>query len=219
MIFTLGVTALWTATQSVHGSDLPIVAFAVTGYSTVLLWRNMPSRCILAITYNSSIMYHSMVKVLDIYFARIFVEAIGASMSFFFLSLLFSFLGWMSPPEDLLKVLFAWILVATFGASLAILLASLSERFEMIEKLWHPASYLVFPLSGAAFLVSSLPQAAQDFVLYFPMVHGTELLREGYFGSQVRAVYDVSYLVVSILVLMCLGLAFARRVPEYVVPE
>ena len=27
MLFTLGVTALWTATKTVHGSDLPIVAF------------------------------------------------------------------------------------------------------------------------------------------------------------------------------------------------
>jgi ABC-2 type transport system permease protein/capsular polysaccharide transport system permease protein len=44
MIFTLGVTALWTATKSLHGSDLPIAAFALTGYSTVLLWRNMPGR-------------------------------------------------------------------------------------------------------------------------------------------------------------------------------
>jgi hypothetical protein len=39
MLFTLGVTALWTATQSAHGSNLPIVAFAITGYSSVLLWR------------------------------------------------------------------------------------------------------------------------------------------------------------------------------------
>ena len=33
MLFTLGVTALWTAAKSVHGSDMPIVAFAITGYS------------------------------------------------------------------------------------------------------------------------------------------------------------------------------------------
>src|SRR3546814_8388063 len=46
MIFTLGVTALWTATKSVHGSDLPIVAFALTEYSSVLLWRNLPGRCL-----------------------------------------------------------------------------------------------------------------------------------------------------------------------------
>jgi ABC-2 type transport system permease protein/capsular polysaccharide transport system permease protein len=219
MIFTLGVTALWTATQSVHGSNLPIVAFAITGYSTVLLWRNMPSRCILAITYNSAIMYHRQVKVIDIYLARILLEAIGASMSFFFLSAFFIFIDWMAPPEDLLLVVFAWVTIALFGASLAIFLASLSERFEIIEKLWHPTSYLVFPLSGAAFLVSTLPKAAQDIVLYFPMVHGTEMLREGYFGTKVDTIYDVGYLVASTLVMMCLGLALSRRVTDYVVPE
>ena len=219
MIFTLGVSALWTATKSVHGSNLPIIAFAITGYSSVLLWRNMPSRCILAVTFNSSIMYHRLVKVLDIYVSRLLVEAIGASMSFVFLSLFFIFIGWMDPPEDILQVLFGWVILATFGASLAIFLASLSERYEMVERLWHPASYLTFPLSGAAFLVSALPEPAQDFVLWFPMVHGVEIIREGYFGSQVNAVYDVGYLASMTLIMLCLGLAVSRIVAAEVVPE
>ncbi|NQZ48076.1 MAG: ABC transporter permease, partial [Erythrobacter sp.] len=46
MLFTVGVAILWSATKSIHGSDLPIGAFALTGYSSVLLWRNMPGRCI-----------------------------------------------------------------------------------------------------------------------------------------------------------------------------
>lgn len=219
MIFTLGVTALWTATKSIHGSSIPIVAFAVTGYSSVLLWRNMPSRCILSVTHNSSILYHRSIRVLDIYMSRILVEAIGASMSFVFLSLLFSSVGWMELPEDLLKVIGAWFLIACFGASLAIALASLSERIDVIEKLWHPASYLIFPLSGAAFLVSTLPTAAQNFVLWFPMVHGVELLREGYFGSEIHAVYDLSYLIVTTLVMLAVGLALSRQVAKNVVPE
>lgn len=219
MIFTLGVTALWTAAQAVHGSNLPIVAFAITGYSTVLLWRNMPSRCILAVTFNSAIMYHRQVKAIDIYLARIMLEAIGASMSFFFLSVFFIFIEWMEPPEDLLLVLGGWILIAAFGASLAIFLASLSERFEIVEKLWHPTSYLVFPLSGAAFLVTSLPVRAQNFVLYFPMVHGTEMIREGYFGTKVDTLYDAGYLAACTLVMMSLGLALSRRLSSHVVPE
>ena len=219
MIFTLGVTALWTATQSVHGSNLPIVAFAITGYSTVLLWRNMPSRCILSITYNSPIMYHRQIKPLDIYLGRIILEAVGASMSFVLLSAFFIFIEWMEPPEDILLVVFGWILVALFGASLAIFLASLSERFEIVERLWHPASYLVFPLSGAAFLVSALPTSAQDVVLYIPMVHGTEMIREGFFGTKVNAFYDVGYLVGTTLVMMTVGLALSRRVSEFVVTE
>lgn len=64
MMFTLGVTALWTATKSVHGSNLPIVAFALTGYSSVLLWRNMPGRCIGALWSNLSLMYHRNIRVL-----------------------------------------------------------------------------------------------------------------------------------------------------------
>jgi ABC-type polysaccharide/polyol phosphate export permease len=219
MIFTLGVTALWTASKSVHGSNLPIVAFAITGYSTVLLWRNMPSRCNLAVTYNSAIMYHRQVKAIDIYLGRILLEAIGASMSFVILSVFFIFIEWMEPPEDILLVILAWVLITLFGASLAIFVASLSERFEVVERLWHPISYLIFPLSGAAFLVSSLPTAAQKIVLYFPMVHGTEMIREGFFGTKVDTVYDVSYLIASTLVMMCLGLALSRRVSDHVVPE
>jgi len=164
-------------------------------------------------------MNHRQVKVIDIYIARILLEAIGASMSFFILSAFFIFIGWMEGPEDLLGVVFAWITLALFGASLAIFLASLSERYEFIERLWHPTSYLVFPLSGAAFLVTSLPQAAQDFVLYLPMVHGTEMLREGYFGSKVDTRYDYGYFLTCTLVLMSLGLALSRRVSDHVVPE
>ena len=219
MAFTLGVTALWTATRSVHGSNLPIVAFAVTGYSSVLLWRNMPSRCILSVTFNSAILYHRMVKVVDIYLARILVEAVGASLSFTFLSLTFNFLGWMPLPEDVLEVVFGWVLIGAFGAALAIFLGSLSERYEIVEKLWHPASYLIFPLSGAAFLVSSLPHAAQRIVLWLPMVHGVELLREGYFGSKVHATYDLGYLIGSTMLMLALGLALSRRVGAEVTPE
>ena len=44
MLFTLGVTTLWTAAGLHHGSPIPIVAFAVTGYSSVLMWRNCATR-------------------------------------------------------------------------------------------------------------------------------------------------------------------------------
>ena len=95
MLFTLGVTALWTATKTVHGSDLPIVAFAITGYSSVLLWRNMPVAAIGALAPNLSLLYHRNVRPIDIYLARLILEAAGATMSFVFLVLFFSFIGWL----------------------------------------------------------------------------------------------------------------------------
>lgn len=219
MMFTLGVTAMWNATMAVHTTDLPITAFAVTGYSTVLLWRNMPSRCIDSVKVNLPLMYHRNVRVIDIFLSRLVLEAAGATISYGLLIIFFWYVGLMELPEDLLKVLGAWFLLGWFGASLAILLGSLSERTELVERIWHPLAYLIFPISGAAFLVDSLPHSFQRVVLYVPMVHGMELMREGYFGSSIHAHYDIGYLAAVCLVLTFLGLSQARRVSKFIVPE
>jgi capsular polysaccharide transport system permease protein len=106
-----------------------------------------------------------------------------------------------------------------FGASLAILIGTLSARTEIIEKMWHPVTYILFPLAGAGFMVDWLPPIAQKFVLYLPMVHGVEILREGYFGSTINAHYDIGYMASCCLVLTLFGLSQERVVSRQVTPE
>ncbi len=219
MLFTLGVTALWTATRSVHGSDLPIAAFALTGYSTVLLWRNMPGRCIGAIEANLALMYHRNIRALDIYVARIMLEFAGATISFFTLSLLFIGGEWIAPPEDFLLIAGGWMMTAWFGAALAVTIGALSQEYELVDKFWHPTSYLLFPLSGAAYLVSALPTAAQDIVLYIPMVHGVEMIRDGYFGSKIEPIYSPGYVITCSLVLSVVALILVRWAEKRLSPR
>lgn len=219
MIFTLGVTGLWTFVGLHRESPIPIVAFAVTGYSSVLLWRNMPGRCVNAIEPNLSLMYHRYVKVIDIFAARIILEAAGATTSFLVLAAIFIALGWMQAPQDVLKVLFGWLMLMWFGASLAMTVGGMSVRNEVVEKLWHPITYLLFPLSGAAFMVDWMPSAVRDVLLWFPMVHGIEMLRDGYFGSAVHTHYDVGYMGAWCLALSFVGVAQERIVSRRVVPE
>jgi ABC-2 type transport system permease protein/capsular polysaccharide transport system permease protein len=219
MLFTIGVTILWTLTRGAHGSDLPIVAFALTGYSGVLLWRNMPGRCIGALRGNLALMYHRNIKVLDIYLARVILEFAGATMSFSALGTFFIALGMLDPPQDVIKLVGGWLLLAWYGAALAIFLGALSHQNELVDKIWHPLAYLLFPLSGAAFLVAALPSAMQDIVLFIPTVHAAEMIREGWFGERARAIYDLGYLIPFNLVLTALALLQVRRVAPYVVPE
>lgn len=219
MLYTLAVTALWTATDSVHGTSLPIVAFAITGYSSVLLWRNMPSRCVKALEPNLSLLYHRNVRPIDIYVSRLMLEAGGATISFVTLILFFHFLGWVDYPENVLQVAGGWCMIIWFGASLALFVGSLSETYESVEKLWHPTAYILFPLSGAAFIVDILPPRGQHFVLMLPMVHGVEYVREGYFGSRIVAHYDLGYMALCNTALMVLGLAHTRKVSRTVIPE
>lgn len=219
MMFTVGVTALWTLAKATHGSSLPIVAFAVTGYSSVLLWRNMPGRCSNAIEPNLSLMYHRHVKIIDIFLSRILLEIGGTTTSFIALLLIFNAVGMMKAPEDVIKIILGWFMLAWFGASLALVIGTLAARSEIIEKIWHPISYLLFPLSGAVFMVDWLPAPAQKLALMLPMVHGVEVLREGYFGSVVRAHYDLGYMAMCCLVLTLFGLAQERVVSRQVMPE
>lgn len=210
MIFTLGITALWTAMGLGHNS-LPIVAFAVTGYSSILLWRNMPSRCVMAIGPNMGLLYHRNVRVLDLFVARVLLEMAGATMSFTVLASLFTAIGWMNGPEDLGKVLAGWLLLAWFGASLGLVVGALSAYSDIVERLWHPAAYLMFPLSGAAFMVDWLPARFQEILLWLPMVHGVELVRDGYFGNAVRTHYSVPFAVGACSAATLLGLTLVRR--------
>ena len=219
MLFTTGVTILWTLMKAVHGSDLPIVAFALTGYSSVLLWRNMPARCIGAVEPNLSLMYHRNVRVIDVFFARLLLEGGGATISFVTLSLFYIYIGWLEPPQDVLTVTGGWLLIAWFGASLAMLLGALSEKHEIVDRLWHPAAYLLFPLSGAAFMVDAMPQAAQKYLLYVPMVNGVEMVRDGYFGAHIRTHYDIPYLVGWCVALSALALAQVAVINREITPE
>ena len=211
ILFTLGVATLWTAAGLHHGSPIPIVAFAVTGYSSVLMWRNSANRSGGAIAQNKPLLFHRNVRVIDVLLTRIALEIGGATASFMVLSTLFTLIGWMPLPDDLLKVEFGWLMLAWFGASLSLLIGAGTAFSDIVERLWHPAAYLLFPLSGAAFMVEWLPVGLQKFVLLLPMVHGVEILRYGYFGNVVPTHYDVGYMASCCLVLSLGGLYLVRQ--------
>ncbi len=219
MLFTCGVATLWTMAKMSHGSSLPIVAFALTGYSSILLWRNCSNRCIKAIEPNLCLMFHRNVTVLDVLLGRVVLEVIGASVSLTVLSLVFISIGWMAPPSNILIALQGWVMLGWFALALSLFVGALSERSELLERVWHILTYLLFPLSGAGFLVEWLPSSAQKVVLWLPMVHGVEMLRSGFFGGLIRPHYDAGYFAMANLILMFFGLAATRQIRQHVQPE
>ncbi|HNF09583.1 MAG TPA: ABC transporter permease, partial [Pseudomonadales bacterium] len=201
MLFTLGVTALWSLTKLHTVSNIPIIAFAITGYSSVLLWRNATNRCSKAIEPNLSLMYHRNVKVIDLFFSRLLLEIVGACASFAALTAFFIFVGAIQWPQDLGILLAGWLMLSWFSIALGLIVGAFSERSETFERTWHIVTYLLFPLSGAVFMVHWLPKAAQEVVLWLPMVHGVEMIRHGYFGAVVPTYEDPVYFAIANLLL------------------
>jgi ABC-type polysaccharide/polyol phosphate export permease len=217
MMFTLGVTILWNVMGGSKGDGITITAFVLTGYSTILLWRNVPGRCVMALQPNFSLMFHRAVKPIDVYISRILLEVLGATISFVILTIVFHVIGLVPLPYDYVTVWAAWLLLAWFAGAVGMLIGALSEQSEIVDKLWHPAMYLLIPLSGSFSMVSALPPAFRDALLFNPTVHCNEMMRDGFFGPGHEWLYSVGYVVVFNMALTLLALAQVRYVSKTLV--
>lgn len=212
VLFILTVVLIRAGTRSYYAGSIPMLAFAVTGWPSLMLWRNMPTRCMRALKSNRSLLHHRQVRILDVYISRILLEQMATTTSLTVVSFILLSMGWLTPPEDLLQVIGGWLLLGWFGAGLALTVGSLSERFEMIEHFWRPSLYILMPISGIAFVVDALPQSVQKYAMWVPMLNALEFMRDGWFGSTFHAHYDVAYVVVFNMCLMVVGLSLARQV-------
>ena len=212
MMFSIGITLLWSWTGGHTRGVIPVAGFALTGYSAIVGWRNSVNRTSSSIKANKALLYHRVITIFDIAFSRAFLEFVAVSVSLVVLTFAFVRLDLMDLPADPLQAVLAWGLLGWFFTAAGLVSVYLDERSEVFERVWHIFMYLTLPLTGAFSMVSWLPTGAQAFILYSPMVHGVEMLREGFFGGGIRAMYDVGYLVKCNLVLTALALLLVRRV-------
>ena len=212
MMFTTGVIGLWSLVFPHTPVAVPLVGIAITGYSCVLLWRNTVSHASRAIQPNLTLFYHRPVRAFDTLVSRVLLEVIGATSSFTMLTIFFAAVGAIAWPVDVLSVAIGWLLMCWFALALGMILCAATERSEFLARIWHIVSYLMLPLSGAAYMVYWLPPDYQQLVLWIPMVHGTELIRYGFFGDTVPTYSDPVYFLYANLVLTLLGIAMMRDI-------
>lgn len=219
LLITLMILLLWGAARANQYSDLNIIAFILTGYPLVMMWRNVSNRAIGAIGANASLLYHRNVRVLDTIFARMLLEIAGATIAQIAIVGVLILIGWIPAPADVFYMLMAWLLMAIFAIGLGLVICSIAFKVEAFGKIWGTFSFVMMPLSGVFFFVSSLPQQAQQYVLWMPMVHGTEMFRQGYFGASVITHESISYIVLCNLVLLLLGFIMVNDFSKGVEPE
>lgn len=211
MMFSIGITILWSFTGMSKGI-IPVAGFALTGYSAIVLWRNMVGRLASTSSANKGLLYHSQVKILDLIFSRAFLEAAGVSISLIGLSFTFTAIGLMTLPVDPFQTVMAWFLLVWFVIAAGMIAAYAGETSELFDRVWHVMMYLTLPFTGAFSMISWWPHAVQEILLWSPMVHAVEMLREGYFGVGVNAIYSIFYLMSCNLILTLVGLVLIRKI-------
>ena len=219
LMMTMFIVMMWKFARADQVSSLNIVAFVLTGYPMAMMWRNASNRAIGAISGNMSLLYHRNVRVLDTIFARVLLEIAGATIAQIAIMAVLLAMRWIEWPADIFYMLLAWLLMALFALGLGLVICSIAFKFDAFGKLWGTFSFVMLPLSGAFFFVSTLPQQAQEYVLWIPMVHGTEMFRQGYFGGSMLTMENPWYLLLCDLVLLFIGLAMVAEFSKGVEPQ
>lgn len=223
ILFCSGVAVIWhfIHTNALHreAPNVSVVAFAITGYSNVLLWRNTGNRCCEAVTPNLALLYHRNVRVLDLALGRIALEIVGCGMGFMVIMVTFVAFHIIDPPADWPMLMAGYLMSALFAGSVGLMTCACSELSEVFTKFWHPVTYFLLPMSGLSFMVSWIPHQYQKLALAVPTVDGTEMIREGYFGQIVHPHYNLGYLILWCLGLTLIGLVLLKHYARRVEPQ
>jgi len=219
LLFASLVSLMWSVVKGPEENGLSVVAFVVSGYIPLTLFRHSVSRCIALFQANGSLMYHRQIKMLDFIFVRFFIEVIGCMMAYIFTASILIYFELFPVPADLGALLAGWFLYSYFVMSLCLIIAPLSDISELMEKLLPVSTYIAIPVSGTFNMAGWLAPQAREYILLSPMVTGMELMREGVFGDRVTVYYDVPWTLAVSTVLMLIGLGLCRKVRRTMVVE
>lgn len=218
VLFTVGITILWTWAGTGKGTMSP-AGFALTGYSSLVLWRNMVNKLSTAVPANIGLLYHRNVKVMDLLATRSVLEIGSVTVSLVMLTILYAGLGLMHLPEDPFLVIAAWFYLCWFVIGAGMIGAYLSALSEVFDRVWHVLMYLTLPLTGAFSMVAWVPPEAQKILLLSPLVHCVEMLRAGYFGPSIQPHYSVEFLLQVNSALLLVGLLLVRGIRRKLADE
>lgn len=183
--------------------------FFSIGFMLFQLFRGIVARAPNSINANQTLLYHRQVTLPDLFFARHAIEfAASAGVMAIFVVAGMAMGG--EAPDQPVKMILALILMLLIAQGLGFMVGSIVSEFEAVGHFVQIAAFGIMPICGLFFMVEWLPPEWQEAALWVPTVHLFELMRDGQFGDQFRAVYDLSYVAWWIIVPHLLGLAGLR---------
>lgn len=219
LFFCLGVMAVWSVIHGRFSHGLPILAFVITGYMPLTLWRHTTARAVQCFRANAALLYHRQVKMMDLLIARVLLEFYGVMIAYLVIAFIFTSLELYEMPRDWAMFYIGWFQMLAFSTATALIIGSLTEMYEWSEKLIGPFMYFMLPICGAFYMIEWLPGVARKYVEWLPTVQAFEMIREGQFAGSVNTHYDIGYATFFNAALIAAGILLCRSVHRHMVIE
>jgi capsular polysaccharide transport system permease protein len=206
MLLATAVGLLHARSPSHFAGDITPVPMALIGYCNFMTFRQIVSRSEGALEANVSLFYHRVITPLDVLISRSLLEIASTFIAFCILMGLAVAVGIANPPERPGLFLLGVFLMGWLCFNLSLIVSAITHERHSVGRLIHPITYIMMPLSGAFFVMHSLPREVREVLLAVPLAHIFELLRYGWFKSATPDYIDPGYLAIWVLGSMLLGL-------------
>jgi capsular polysaccharide transport system permease protein len=193
---------------------------AWTGYLPILLFRHMAGRTIFFVRQSIGLLYHRHVTIFDLLMARCLCEILSNLAALVASGVLLYLLGAIDAPKNWPLFFLGYFYMIWWSIAVALIMGPLSERNDIVEKIWAPLSYMYLPISGFFYMASWLPDRIRELALTFvPPLHCYEMIRAGLFGNVMPFYYDQVYLAKILAVLTVMGFLIVRDAGDYIYVE
>jgi capsular polysaccharide transport system permease protein len=194
-----------------HG--LESVSFLATGILTYELFSRNVARIGDAINGNKALLFYPQVQPIDLVWARATLES-ATLVSVFMIVMggVALFRGELPQVDDVLCTMLGLALAALLGTTLGLVLCMLGVLSNVVDRLRGPLLRPLFWASGLFYTLDDVPKVAQDLLVYNPVLHAVELVRDGWFTTYESPRAEPAYVVIFILAFGALGMLLERIV-------
>ena len=216
LVFAFPVLTMWRLMRGSHEHGFAVIALLWSGYLPLLLFRHITGSAMYCIRSNGAVLYHRVVTPLDIFIGKCGLEALGNVAAVALSFIIFYTLGFVETPANYPLLLLGVLYMTWWSLAVALIVAALSERSDIVEHVWMPISYMYLPLSGCFYMAEWLPNNMRAVALtLMPSLHIYEMIRSGLFGMRVQAFYNLGYLTSILSILTFIGFKFIRDVRDH----
>ena len=174
--------AVFSAMKADTIANMPLVTFMITGIVPFSLFKDTFAQMQNAVTGNRNLLGFPQVTTFDVIVARGLLDAAIILCVFVIMLMLARVFGFEWRCEDPLGVLAVCALITLLGMGMGFLFASLTP---IVPSLKQVASLLfgrpLFLTSGLFFVAESVPPPVRDWLLWNPLLHMMELMRDRFF--------------------------------------
>lgn len=203
LIFSMGFTA------PSLGTNFPI--FYATGILPFMMFNSVCNRVSTSLLFSKALLAYPSVTYLDALLARFVVNTVTQAMVGYlvFGGILQLYETRTLPQLGLIAQSFA--LTAALALGIGTLNAYLIARFAVWQVIWSILTRPLFLISGIFFLFHAIPQPAQDFVWFNPLIHVVGLMRAGFYPTYDAGYVSPLYVMAVAMIAFAAGLLLLRR--------